>query len=141
MKKKVLIKENELESLVKNILNEREQLELDLESGENDTLTSLMEEKYKEISNEIKNELEIVKNSGWNEDVYNSLDTIHSDKIFPLWKELDSIENDNPSLSEIVERFNQLEDYLVTCLEIYKEWESLDKQFKDSTEYLMEIVK
>jgi len=140
MKKKLLIKETDLNNLIPKLVEDviREgQLEIDFGVDPKDeALLSLMEERYQEISNEIKNEL----SSGWSDTVYDNLEAIHSDKIFPLWRELDSTDRSNKSLSEIVERFNELEDVLVTCLETYKEWKILNQEFNNSTEELKRLI-
>lgn len=165
MKKKVLLKETELNELVPKLLedvikeykftpnndNGGEQLELDFGvDPEEDTILSLMEEKYEEISAEIRNELQFIKNSGWNDTVYDSLESIHSDKIFPLWRQLDSLgksyepgrgwslASGQPSkrLEDVIDKFNALEEVLVSCLEIYKEWKSLNEEFNNSIQEL-----
>ena len=90
--------------------------------------------------NEIKNELNYVKTSGWNETVYNTLESIHSDKIFPLWKELDRVGDSYGRIDEITDKFNTLEDVLVNCLEIYKEWKTLNDEFNNSVEELNSLI-
>lgn len=144
MKKKLLIKETDLNNLIPKLIEDvikEGQLEIDFGVDPKDeALLSLMEERYQEISNEIKNELDFIRSSGWNDTVYDSLESIHSDKIFPLWRELDSTDRSNQSLSEIVERFNELEEVLVTCLETYKEWKILNQEFNNSTEELTKLV-
>lgn len=152
MKKKILIKEADLKKLVPKLLEDvikeyditpNNQLELDFEEpvgGSSDTLVSLMEERYQEISEEINNELNLIKSSGWNDSIYNNLDSIHSNKIFPLFKELDSISDTNQRLDELVEDFNALEDVLVTCLEMYKEWKTLDDELNNTVGELSSLL-
>jgi len=144
MKKKILLKEAELNKLIPKLLEDvikEGQLELDFGVDPKDeAVASLLEEKYEEISNEIKNELNYVKTSGRNETVYNTLESIHSDKIFPLWKELDRVGDSYGRIDEITDKFNTLEDVLVNCLEIYKEWKTLNDEFNNSVEELNSLI-
>lgn len=163
MKKKILLKEAELKKLVPQLLEDvmkeykdNEQLELDFGvSPEEDSILSLMEERYKEISEEISAILYTVPELGWNDEIYNELESIHSEKIFPLWKELDSygksyspgrgwtLASGQPSerLEDVIDKFNTLEDLLVSCLEMYKEWKTLNQEFNNSVEELTKIVR
>lgn len=152
MKKKILIKESDLKKLVPKLIEDTfkeygitpdNQLQLDFDNpvgGSNDTLISLMEERYREVSEEINNELNLIKTSGWNDTIYNNLDSIHSDKIFPLFKELDSISESDQRLDELVEDFNALEDILVTCLEMYKEWKTLNDELNNTVSELTSLL-
>lgn len=119
MKKKLIIKESELEEFVKNFLTE-EQLEFDFPK---DSLTEMMEEKYQEIVDEIKSAIE--------EADIDSLESIYDEKIFNITKQLHKV----PQSMKIVDKFNQLEDVLIDYTELYKEHqkikEELDKTLKD----------
>ena len=119
MKKKLIIKESELEEFVKNFLTD-EQLEFDFPK---DSLTEMMEEKYQEIVDEIKSAIE--------EADIDSLESIYDEKIFNITKQLHKV----PQSMKIVDKFNQLEDVLIDYTELYKEHqkikEELDKTLKD----------
>ena len=136
MKKKILIKESELNQLVeialkeykmdtpsqfyKNIDKEDDsssQLELEFPDQEKDDVTIMLEERYDEIVEEIRTTLE----------TGGSLDPIYDDKIFPLWKELHKLGD-----IDIVIKFNQLEDDIINFIEVDKEFEKI-KEERDST--------
>lgn len=141
MKKKILIKENELDNLVKNILNEREQLELELEGDENDTLASLMEGKYESIINEIRDEMSLFNSTMvQSSKLYEDMERIHSKEIFPLWRELDKIQNPGERTSIIIDKFHELEDNIVNWLETYTEWSRINEELEESTYELLRIT-
>lgn len=142
MKKKILIKENELEMFVKSILKERsgEQLSLDFtDTDELDSITQMLKDKLQEVKGKVSS---ILSNGDIDDSSYAELESIH-DEIFELWKHLNNYdyntEVDN-SAYQIVEDFNTLEDFLVSYLEIYKEYKSikeeLDSSYKDLTDFL-----
>ena len=106
MKKKLIIKESELEQFVKNFLTE-EQLELDFPK---DSLTELMENKYQELIEEIK--------EAFDKDDINTLNEIYDEKIFDLTKNLSKVQN-----VEMVNKFNNLEDILIGYIELHKEYQ------------------
>ena len=123
MKKKLIIKESELKEFVKNFLNE-EQLELDF-PVEKDTLTEMLEMKYQEIVEEIKNSIDDV----------DSLEEIYDNKIFNLIKNLHKVNSD------IATKFSELEDTLVSYIEIKKEHVNLSEDLNDSLNDLMDLIK
>jgi uncharacterized coiled-coil protein SlyX len=119
MKKKLIIKESDLEQFVKNFLTE-EQLELDFPK---DSLTELMENKYQELIEEIK--------EAFDKDVIDTLNEIYDEKIFDLTKNLSKIQN-----VETVNKFNNLEDILIGYIELHKEYTSIKDELDKSAEEL-----
>jgi len=119
MKKKLIIKESELEQFVKNFLTE-EQLELDFPK---DSLTELMENKYQELIEEIK--------EAFDKDDINTLNEIYDEKIFDLTKNLSKVQN-----VEMVNKFNNLEDILIGYIELHKEYTSIKDELDKSAEEL-----
>lgn len=151
MKKKILLKEAELKKLVPKLLEDvikeyqfkksnAEQLEMDFPS-EDDTIVSLLEEKYKEIIQEVKRD-KYFQLEGWDEEAYDSLNSIYDNKIFPIWREIDSLDTPYSSserLNIIIDKFSELENVIVTCLETYKEWKTLNEEFVNSTQELKNL--
>jgi|688.fasta_scaffold01248_13 uncharacterized protein YpuA (DUF1002 family) len=119
MKKKLIIKESDLEQFVKNFLTE-EQLELDFPK---DSLTELMENKYQELIEEIK--------EAFDKDDIDTLNEIYDEKIFDLTKNLSKIQN-----VETVNKFNNLEDILIGYIELHKEYTSIKDELDKSAEEL-----
>lgn len=119
MKKKLIIKESELEQFVKNFLTE-EQLELDFPK---DSLTELMENKYQELIEEIK--------EAFDKDDIDTLNEIYDEKIFDLTKNLSKVQN-----VEMVNKFNNLEDILIGYIELHKEYTSIKEELDKSAEEL-----
>jgi uncharacterized coiled-coil protein SlyX len=119
MKKKLIIKESELEQFVKNFLTE-EQLELDFPK---DSLTELMENKYQELIEEIK--------EAFDKDDIDTLNEIYDEKIFDLTKNLSKVQN-----VEMVNKFNNLEDILIGYIELHKEYTSIKDELDKSAEEL-----
>jgi len=119
MKKKLIIKESELEQFVKNFLTE-EQLELDFPK---DSLTELMENKYQELIEEIK--------EAFDKDDIDTLNEIYDEKIFELTKNLNKVQN-----VEMVNKFNNLEDILIGYIELHKEYTSIKDELDKSAEEL-----
>ena len=119
MKKKLIIKESELEQFVKNFLTE-EQLELDFPK---DSLTELMENKYQELIEEIK--------EAFDKDDIDTLNEIYDEKIFDLTKNLNKVQN-----VEMVNKFNNLEDILIGYIELHKEYTSIKDELDKSAEEL-----
>ncbi len=116
MKKKLIIKESELENFVKNFLNE-DQMEIDF-PVEKDSLTEMLEMKYQEITEEISqslNDIEVLEN-------------IYDDKIFHLTKSLHKL----PEGTDIADKFSELEDVLVNYLELKKEHLKLTEELDNS---------
>lgn len=124
MKKKLIIKESELEEFVKNFLTE-EQLELNFPK---DSLTEMMEEKYQEIVDEIK----MVIDSG-NVD---SLEEIYDEKIFPLTKNLHKL----PNKGGVVDKFNRLEDALIDYTELYREHQKIKDELDVTLKNLEDLL-
>jgi uncharacterized coiled-coil protein SlyX len=119
MKKKLIIKESDLEQFVKNFLTE-EQLELDFPK---DSLTELMENKYQELIEEIK--------EAFDKDDIDTLNEIYDEKIFDLTKNLSKVQN-----VEMVNKFNNLEDILIGYIELHKEYTSIKDELDKSAEEL-----
>jgi hypothetical protein len=119
MKKKLIITESDLEQFVKNFLTE-EQLELDFPK---DSLTELMENKYQELIEEIK--------EAFDKDDIDTLNEIYDEKIFDLTKNLSKIQN-----VETVNKFNNLEDILIGYIELHKEYTSIKDELDKSAEEL-----
>lgn len=119
MKKKLIIKESELDQFVKNFLTE-EQLELDFPK---DSLTELMENKYQELIEEIK--------EAFDKDDIDTLNEIYDEKIFDLTKNLSKVQN-----VEMVNKFNNLEDILIGYIELHKEYTSIKDELDKSAEEL-----
>lgn len=119
MKKNLIIKESELEQFVKKFLTE-EQLELDFPK---DSLTELMENKYQELIEEIK--------EAFDKDDINTLNEIYDEKIFDLTKNLSKVQN-----VEMVNKFNNLEDILIGYIELHKEYTSIKDELDKSAEEL-----
>ena len=143
MKKKVLIKEADLigliqETIKKRNINEDNQLSLDF--GDKDPVLDLLEDKFNEIISEIKDivldEGRLVDGHAMDEDSYDNLESIYDDKIFPLWKQLHKLGN-----TEIGAKFNELEDFIVDFLEIYKEHSSIKKEMDSSLKSLEDFVR
>jgi hypothetical protein len=124
MKKKLIIKESELEEFVKNFLTE-EQLEFDFPK---DSLTEMMEEKYQEIVDEIKSAIE--------EADIDSLESIYDEKIFNITKQLHKV----PQGMKIVDKFNQLEDILIDYTELYKEHQKIKEELDRTLENLNDLL-
>jgi uncharacterized coiled-coil protein SlyX len=108
-----------LEQFVKNFLTE-EQLELDFPK---DSLTELMENKYQELIEEIK--------EAFDKDDIDTLNEIYDEKIFDLTKNLSKIQN-----VETVNKFNNLEDILIGYIELHKEYTSIKDELDKSAEEL-----
>jgi len=124
MKKKLIIKESELEGFVKNFLNEN-QLELDFPK---DSLTEMLEMKYQEIVDEIKSAIE-------NEDI-DSLERIYDEKMFSLTKNLHKL----PKGEGIIEKFNALEDTLIDYTELHKEYQKIKNELDDTLDNLIGLL-
>jgi cytochrome b involved in lipid metabolism len=124
MKKKLIIKESELEGFVKNFLNEN-QLELDFPK---DSLTEMLEMKYQEIVDEIKSAIE--------QGNVDSLEMIYDEKIFNLTKNLHKL----PKGEEIVNKFNTLEDALIDYTELHKEYQKIKNELDDTLENLNDLL-
>ena len=99
-----------------------------------------MEDKFNEIISEIKDivldEGRLVDGHAMDEDSYDNLESIYDDKIFPLWKQLHKLGN-----TEIGAKFNELEDFIVDFLEIYKEHSSIKKEMDSSLKSLEDFVR
>lgn len=134
MKKKLLIKESELEGFVKNFLNEN-QLELEFPK---DSLTEMLEEKYEEVIDDIRNYIDdaYFESKDHSYIDVDGLETIYDEKIFTLTKNLHKV----PKGGEIIDKFNQLEDALIDYTELHKEYQKikneLDKTFEDLNKLL-----
>lgn len=124
MKKKLLIKESDLEKFVENFLKEG-QLEIDFPK---DSLTEMLEAKYEEIIEEVAYALQ--------EDDIETLDNIYDTKIFNLTKTLHKI----PQNMEIVHKFNELEDALIDYVELKRQQMSLQKEIDDSLDELQSLL-
>jgi len=143
MKKKILIKEGDLDKLIEEALNEyktvsptqfyknidgdndSEQLEFDFPNEEKDTVIEMLEEKYDEIIGEVR---EALINGG-------SLDSIYDNKLFPLWKELHKLGD-----VDIVHKFNHLEDSIVNIVELSNEYHKMKEELDSSITELKEII-
>lgn len=124
MKKKLIIKESELEGFVKNFLSEN-QLELGFPK---DSLTEMLEMKYQEIVDEIKSAIE--------QDDVESLEVIYDEKIFNLTKNLHKL----PKGEEIIEKFNTLEDALIDYTELHKEYQKIKNELDDTLDTLNNLL-
>lgn len=156
MKRKVIVKGTDLENFVKNVIKENyqtedeDQLSLDFsgdEEAEYNSVLDMLEERYNDIVREITQIFSGCQERS--EECYNTLNEIHDEKIFPLWRELEKIPYDYSSKdrpkshtrkSSIVEKFNDLEDSLVSYLEIYKEYWKLEEEYKNSIMNLNSIL-
>ena len=78
----------------------------------------------------------LVDGHAMDEDSYDNLESIYDDKIFPLWKQLHKLGN-----TEIGTKFNELEDFIVDFLEIYKEHSSIKKEMDSSLKSLEDFVR
>ena len=143
MKKKVLIKETDLIGLIQETIKKRninEDSQLSLDFGDKDPVLDLLEDKFNEIISEIKDivldEGRLVDGHAMDEDSYDNLESIYDDKIFPLWKQLHKLGN-----TEIGTKFNELEDFIVDFLEIYKEHSSMKKEMDSSLKSLEDFVR
>jgi len=143
MKKKVLIKEADLIGLIQETIKKRninEDSQLSLDFGDKDPVLDLLEDKFNEIISEIKDivldEGRLVDGHAMDEDSYDNLESIYDDKIFPLWKQLHKLGN-----TEIGTKFNELEDFIVDFLEIYKEHSSMKKEMDSSLKSLEDFVR
>jgi len=143
MKKKVLIKEADLIGLIQETIKKRninEDSQLSLDFGDKDPVLDLLEDKFNEIISEIKDivldEGRLVDGHAMDEDSYDNLESIYDDKIFPLWKQLHKLGN-----TEIGAKFNELEDFIVDFLEIYKEHSSMKKEMDSSLKSLEDFVR
>ena len=143
MKKKVLIKETDLIGLIQETIKKRginEDNQLSLDFGDNDPMLDLLEDKFNEIISDIKDmvldEGRLVDGHAMDEDSYDNLESIYDDKIFPLWKQLHKLGN-----TEIGTKFNELEDFIVDFLEIYKEHSSIKKEMDSSLKSLEDFVR
>jgi hypothetical protein len=143
MKKKVLIKEADLIGLIRETIKKRninEDNQLSLDFGDKDPVLDLLEDKFNEIISEIKDivldEGRLVDGHAMDEDSYDNLESIYDDKIFPLWKQLHKLGN-----TEIGAKFNELEDFIVDFLEIYKEHSSIKKEMDSSLKSLEDFVR
>jgi hypothetical protein len=143
MKKKVLIKEADLIGLIQETIKKRninEDSQLSLDFGDKDPVLDLLEDKFNEIISEIKDivldEGRLVDGHAMDEDSYDNLESIYDDKIFPLWKQLHKLGN-----TKIGAKFNELEDFIVDFLEIYKEHSSIKKEMDSSLKSLEDFVR
>lgn len=129
MKKKILIKEVDLDNLVKGIINEVDngQLELDFGSEEDTSVVEMLTERYNEIVQEVKDAIESCENN-----CYEKLEDIHDNKIFELWRHVDKIS----SSDDIIEKFNDLEDFIIDYIEIGKEKERIEEELRNSLDNL-----
>lgn len=129
---------NNPETIKKIGINEDNQLSLDF--GDKDPVLDLLEDKFNEIISEIKDivldEGRLVDGHAMDEDSYDNLESIYDDKIFPLWKQLHKLGN-----TEIGTKFNELEDFIVDFLEIYKEHSSIKKEMDSSLKSLEDFVR
>jgi len=143
MKKKVLIKETDLIGLIQETIKKRginEDNQLSLDFGDNNPMLDLLEDKFNEIISDIKDLVlddgRLVDGHAMDEDSYDNLESIYDDKIFPLWKQLHKLGN-----TEIGAKFNELEDFIVDFLEIYKEHSSIKKEMDSSLKSLEDFVR
>lgn len=143
MKKKVLIKETDLIGLIQETIKKRginEDNQLSLDFGDKDPMLDLLEDKFNEIISDIKDIVldggRLVDGHAMDEDSYNNLESIYDDKIFPLWKQLHKLGN-----TKISAKFNDLEDFIVDFLEIYKEHSSIKKEMDNSLKSLEDFVR
>jgi hypothetical protein len=148
MKKKALIKEAEIEDLVKNVIKEYDnQLKFDFEDDEDtSSVLELAREKYNEIVGLISQTLTECPDLD-NEECYNKMDSIY-ETIFNTWKELDKLTytvgertNNQQAMNELMEDFNMLESDLVDYLEVYKEYQNLKNEFDRTKEVIMSRIK
>jgi hypothetical protein len=129
MKKKILIKEVDLDNLVKGIINEVDngQLELDFDSVEDNSVIEMLTERYNEIVEEVKEAISSCPNN-----CYEKLEDIHDNKIFELWRHVDKV----ASSDDIIEKFNDLEDFIIDYIELGKEKERIDDELRNSLDNL-----
>lgn len=129
MKKKILIKEVDLDNLVKGIINEVDngQLELDFDNGEDNSVIEMLTERYNEIVEEVKEAI-----SSCPSNCYEKLEDIHDNKIFELWRQVDKVS----SSDDIIEKFNDLEDFIIDYIELGKEKERIDDELRNSLDNL-----
>lgn len=149
MKKKVLIKEAEIEDLVKSVIKEvegSEQLSFDFEDEDVNSVVSLATDKYNEILNQLNETITNCPDLD-SEECYETLDSIY-ENIFNTWKDLDKLvytvgdnSNQENRVNEIIEDFNVLESDLVDYLEVYKEYKNLKSEFDKTKEVLMSKIK
>lgn len=148
MKKKALIKEAEIEDLVKSVIKEYDsQLEFDFdETEETSSVLELAREKYNEVTNLISQTITSCPDLD-NDECFNKLDDIY-EVIFNTWKELDKLtytvgkrSGSEQEVNELIEDFNMLESDLVDYLEVYKEYKNLKSEFDKTKEVLMNRIK
>jgi hypothetical protein len=134
MKKKLIIKESELEGFVKNFLSEN-QLELGFPK---DSLTEMLEEKYENVVEEIKDIIDeaYFENKDHSYINVNKLEDIYDEKIFSLTKNLHKL----PKGEEIIEKFNTLEDALIDYTELYKEYQKIKNELDTTFENLNRLL-
>lgn len=148
MKRKALIKEAEIEDVVKSVIKEYdEQLEFDF--GDDDETSSVLElarDKYNEIVNLIEQTITNCPDLD-SEECFNKLDDIY-EVIFNTWKELDKLtytvgktSDSQEAINQIIEDYNMLESDLVDYLEVYKEYSNLKNEFDRTKEVLMNRIK
>jgi hypothetical protein len=156
MKKKVLIKEGELDNLVVNILKEinspqsqtdSEQLSFDFDDEEElSGVITLAMDKYNDIVSQLNTILSTCNDLD-SQECYDQLDNVYGN-IFNTWKELDKLSytvgdssQQEEKVNEIMDDFNMLENNLVEYLEIYREYKNLKTEFDNSKQGLMDIIK
>jgi len=132
MKKNFLIKEADIVKMVQETLDART-------LGKNG-VEEILEEKYQEIIDEIKETVlddgRLVSAESMDENSYNTLENIYDNKIFPLYKELHKI-----GQNEITLKFNELEDMVVDFLEIYREHSVIKKEMDDVLNSLEGLIR
>jgi hypothetical protein len=136
MKKKFIIKEGELDNIVKGILKEfdGDQFELDFDGTqeEHDSVLQLVESQYSEIANEVK---EIMGRCYQDNDCYDKLDEVHQ-RIFSIWQHLDKIHSDSP----LVDKFNDLEDAMTDYMETWLNYVNIKEDLEESAEQLLNFL-
>ena len=132
MKKNFLIKEADIVKMVQETLDART-------LGKNG-VEEILEEKYQEIIDEIKETVlddgRLVSAESMDENSYSTLENIYDNKIFPLYKELHKIDQ-----NEITLKFNELEDMVVDFLEIYREHSVIKKEMDDVLNSLEGLIR
>lgn len=110
MKKKIVIKESELDSLVKEVLQENEQFE-----GEPNVVVELVKEKIMEV----QTFLDSVNIN--NENVFSDINKFWVDILSPLMRELQKLNKNEETYGEFQDEMDYLYDvdeHLNKCLEI-----------------------
>ena len=139
MKRKILIKEGELENLVKMTLKEfkdpysiDDQLELDFPNEEANSIIEMLTENYDEIIIEIGNILSNCESVDCGEE----LNKIHEEKIFPIWQHIYKVSNNNL----ILDKFNELEDIIIDYIELSRESKKLNDELEETKDDLNNLI-